>query len=44
MGHSSLEITFNKYVHVSEEERIKEILTIEDVLDVETKSIFGWCL
>lgn len=35
LGHSSVHITMNRYVHVSEEERIKEILSIEDKLNFE---------
>ena len=35
LGHASVQTTMNKYVHVSEEERIKEILSIEDELDFE---------
>lgn len=37
LGHSSLEITLNRYVHVTEEESVNEIHSIEDRLDVEGK-------
>ena len=37
LGHSSMEITLNRYVHVTEEESVNEIHSIEDKLDVEKK-------
>ena len=38
LGHSSMEITLNRYVHVTEEESVNEIHSIEDRLDVEEKN------
>lgn len=38
LGHSSMEITLNRYVHVTEEESVNEIHSIEDKLDVEKKT------
>lgn len=35
LGHASVQTTLNRYVHVTEEERLKEIIAIENELDLE---------
>ena len=34
LGHSSVEITMNLYVHVTEDEKVKEVEKIENALNV----------